>query len=203
VGVLEWYLSVVLAVRDEEWHGDVRDGDLVQRLERDVELVGPDLETPGVGEQLTVEQLETIGSGLAGAATAILLADRGVAVDLIDIKPDGWAEADHPQEQGRDHEQAADRDLQARGSPPVVEERSGDGGREDRADAADPDCGSDACGPDTRVVGDSGERVQACHTAVDEDADDRGESEGDGEWRPWVAESPACTSRVGVQLVTK
>lgn len=35
-----------------------------------------------------VNTVLVVGSGLAGAATAILLADRGVAVDLIEIKPD-------------------------------------------------------------------------------------------------------------------
>jgi 2-polyprenyl-6-methoxyphenol hydroxylase-like FAD-dependent oxidoreductase len=35
-----------------------------------------------------VNNVLVVGSGLAGSATAILLAERGVAVDLIEIKPD-------------------------------------------------------------------------------------------------------------------
>ena len=35
-----------------------------------------------------VENVLVVGAGAAGAATAILLAERGVSVDLVDIKPD-------------------------------------------------------------------------------------------------------------------
>ncbi|MEO6089775.1 MAG: FAD-dependent oxidoreductase, partial [Umezawaea sp.] len=35
-----------------------------------------------------VSSVLVIGGGAAGTATAILLAERGVAVDLVEVKPD-------------------------------------------------------------------------------------------------------------------
>src|SRR5689334_6276126 len=47
--------------------------------------------TKGVPPMPAVRNVLVVGAGAAGAATAILLAEGGVSVDLIDIKPDASA----------------------------------------------------------------------------------------------------------------